>query len=76
MQENRTTLTIDPDSPYAFLAKLPPELVTPLMRSDPRYLEAALNEMESEQGSVENYVRNTLGVTDEDLATIRTRLLE
>jgi|TARA_R110000803_G_scaffold148057_6_gene213510 hypothetical protein len=46
------------------------------MRSDPRYLEAALNEMESEQGSVENYVRNTLGVTDEDLATIRTRLLE
>lgn len=64
------------DGPYAFFRKLPPELVAPLMRSDPKYLEAAFESIEADQGSVLAFIQSDLGVDDEELAAIRDRLLE
>jgi len=67
---------IDPESPYAFLAQLPPELVAPLMRSDPAYIAAVFEEIEAEHGSAIAFIQAELGVEDAELAQIRERLLE
>ncbi|WP_084399113.1 tyrosine-protein phosphatase [Henriciella aquimarina] len=66
---------LDEDSPYAFLAKLPPEMVAPLMRSDPLYIETALLDMEEEYGSVLAFLHEEVEVTDEELEAIRAQLL-
>ena len=62
--------------PYAFLRKLPRELVAPLMRSDPKYIERALDDLESEFGSLAIFLREELEVTESELATIKAALLE
>mgnify|MGYP001357737162 CR=1 FL=1 len=67
---------IPEDSPYAFLAKLPPEMVMPLMRSDPLYIETALADIEEEYGSVMAFLQEEIDVTDEELASIRAQLLD
>ena len=64
------------DSPYAFLMQLPPEVVAPLMRSDPRYIEATFDALEAEYGSVMAFIQTELEVTDAELAAIRRNLLE
>lgn len=64
------------DSPYAFLAQLPVEVMAPLMRSDPAYIEATLDMLEKDHGSVLAFIRNELNVTDEELKAIRAQLLE
>lgn len=61
---------------YAFLAKLPRELVAPLMRSAPIYIESTFRDLESEYGSVMNFIQTELKVTDAELASIRANLLE
>ena len=61
---------------YAFLSKLPLEILTPLMRSDPRYLETALAWMDEEYGSVMDFIREELDVTRAELSAIRAQLLE
>ncbi len=61
---------------YAFLASLPLELLTPLMRSDPRYIESVLSWMDEEYGSVMNFISKELEVTDAELFAIRAALLE
>lgn len=61
---------------YAFLSKLPVEILTPLMRSDPRYLETALDWMDAEYGSVMNFIGEELDVTGAELSSIRAQLLE
>ncbi|WP_162177499.1 tyrosine-protein phosphatase [Hyphomonas adhaerens] len=66
----------DDNSPYAYLRRLPPELVAPLMRSDPAYIEAVLDRIDQDYGSVEAFVREELDVSVEDLAHIRRNLLE
>ncbi len=63
-------------SPYAFLMKLPPEMVAPLMESNPIYIETTLDAMEAEHGSVVAYIQSEYEVTDEELATIRAALLD
>lgn len=63
------------DNPYAFLSQLPPELLAPLMRSDPKYIEAAFSEIEAEYGSVAAFLRDEVDVTDEKADAIRSRLL-
>lgn len=68
--------TIDEDSPYAFLAQMPPDLVKPLLRSDPRYIESALASLEEEHGSVLAYIQTELGVDDDELMSLREMLLE
>lgn len=75
MADFRDEAAADPDSPYAFLAQLPAEVVAPLMRSDPAYLEAALARLEADHGSVMSFIQDELDVTDEELARIREGLL-
>ncbi|MCG8370342.1 MAG: tyrosine-protein phosphatase [Proteobacteria bacterium] len=67
---------IEEDSPYAFLAQLPREMLAPLLRSDPRYIEHAFAKIESEHGSVLNFIQTELSVDDDELATLRANLLE
>jgi protein-tyrosine phosphatase len=67
---------ISADSPYAYLAKMPPELLAPLMRSDPRYIETTFQTLEAEYGSVMNFIETELGVTEAELQSIRSTLLE
>jgi len=67
---------ISADSPYAYLAKMPPELLAPLMRSDPRYIETTFQTLEAEYGSVMNFIETELGVTEAELQSIRSSLLE
>ena len=61
---------------YAMLAALPLDLLKPLMRSDPRYIEYALSWMDEEYGSVMNFIREELDVTGAELSAIRAALLE
>jgi len=67
---------VSTDSPYAYLAKMPPELLSPLMRSDPRYIETTFQTLETEYGSVMNFIETELGVTKAELQSIRSALLE
>ena len=66
---------VDEDSPYAFLTKLPNEIVRPLLRSDPKYIKAAIERMEKDHGSVMGYIESELGVDENEIETLRTRLL-
>lgn len=51
------------EGPYAALARLPREVVAPLLASDPAYIEAALDAMAAKHGSVELFIERELGVT-------------
>ncbi|MEO0815825.1 MAG: tyrosine-protein phosphatase [Pseudomonadota bacterium] len=64
------------NSPYAFLFELPPEKVAPLMASHPMYIEASLDQMADEHGSVLAFIQSELDVTDEELSAIRSNLLD
>lgn len=64
------------ESPYAFLMKLPPEMVAPLMESNPIYIETTLDAMTEKHGSVLAYIQAEFDVTDEELTAIRSQLLE
>jgi protein-tyrosine phosphatase len=61
---------------FAFLAKLPRETLEPLMASDPAYIRSAFASIRDKHGSVLNYVRHELGITDAQMARIRGSLLE
>ncbi|MCG8413758.1 MAG: tyrosine-protein phosphatase [Pseudomonadales bacterium] len=61
---------------FAVLSQIPRELLAPLMASYPEYIEAAFEHLESEHGSVMNFIQSELKVTDEEVAAIRNRLLE
>ncbi|MEM1196808.1 MAG: tyrosine-protein phosphatase, partial [Pseudomonadota bacterium] len=64
------------ESPYAFLMNFPPEMVAPLMESNPIYIETTLDAMEKEHGSVLAYIQKEFDVTDEELSAIRSALLK
>jgi protein-tyrosine phosphatase len=51
------------DGPYAALARLPREVVAPLLASDPAYIEAALDAIAAKHGSVEQFIERELVVT-------------
>lgn len=51
------------EGPYAALARMPREVVAPLLASDPAYIEAALDAMAASHGSVEAFIEQELGVT-------------
>ncbi len=58
------------------LAKLPEPALAALMGARPSYIEAAFNEMENQSGSVMNYIRDELQVSDADLAALKTQYLD
>lgn len=61
---------------FAPFASLPTEVLEPLLASDPAYIEAAFTAIREKYGSVENYVRKELGITDGQISKIRSTLLE
>ena len=63
------------DGPYSFLYQLPPEMVAPLMESNPIYIETTLDAMAQEHGTALDYIKAEFDVTDEELASIRGALL-
>lgn len=63
------------ESPYAFLAAMPVELLAPLMESRPLYIETVLDALDREYGSIANYLERELGVDGQDIETLRSRLL-
>lgn len=48
---------------YAFLTRLPWDVVEPLLASDPAYIEAALDEISARHGSIDAFIERELGVT-------------
>ncbi len=62
--------------PHAAMAAMPKELMMPLLGSNPAYLASAFAAMEEKHGSVMNYIREELQVSDEELAQLRVNLLE
>lgn len=64
------------DAPYANLRRLPRDLLVPLMRSDPAYLDTLFTRVEAEHGSVLAYIQSQLGVDDAALSRLRTHLLD
>lgn len=64
------------DGPYSFLYSLPPEMVAPLMESNPMYIESTFAAMEEKHGSALDYIKTEFDVTDEEITQIRAALLE
>ena len=61
---------------YAALAQLPQPAIAALMGTRPIYLETAFDEMTKQYGSVDAYIKDGLGVSEEEIAALRGRLLE
>ena len=74
--EARAEAMEDPDNPYAFLFQLPPEKIAPLLASPPMYIEATFDALDEEYGSVMSFIQSELDVTDSELTSIRSALLE
>jgi len=58
------------------LARLTPEQRNVLMAADPDYLKSTFAQIDEKYGSFDNYRRTALGVSDEDVETLRSRLLQ
>jgi protein-tyrosine phosphatase len=57
------------------IEQMPPEVRAVLMRSDPDYIIAMLDQMEKDYGSVLAFIQRELSVTDQELAELRRRYL-
>ena len=64
------------DPMYAALARLPKPALQALMGTRTSYIRAAFAKMEQESGSVENYIREQLKVSDVQVAQLRANFLE
>lgn len=58
------------------LFRTDPELLRPLFEARRAYLEAAFTTIESEYGSFDVYLREALGVDDDERAALQALLLE
>ncbi|WP_327753802.1 tyrosine-protein phosphatase (plasmid) [Sphingobium sp. SJ10-10] len=56
-------------------AEVDPAIWEPMMRADPAYLAAMFVALEVRHGTAEAFIRDELGLDDEDIMTIRDRLL-
>lgn len=61
---------------FEFFAGLPQPVVEALMAARPGYLESAFAEMARHSGSVDAYIREELGVSELQLASLRRQFLE
>lgn len=64
------------DPATAAIAKLPPEVLMVLMRTEPAYIEATLDALTAEYGSVEAFLAKELDVSAADIAALRKRYTE
>jgi protein-tyrosine phosphatase len=62
--------------PLSPLAQLPQESRIALWRSDPLYIESALDSMVREYGSIDGYLERGLGLTKPEISSVRKRLLD
>jgi protein-tyrosine phosphatase len=69
--ETRKMLAANPG-----LDRLTPAQRDVLMAADPQYLESTLHQIDEKYGSFGNYRRTALGVSDKDVALLRSRLLQ
>ena len=53
-----------------------PEKIRPLLGVEQSFIEAALDEMKKEYGSIDNYIRQGLGMSDADILKLKDNLLE
>ncbi|MFC3443497.1 tyrosine-protein phosphatase [Sphingobium rhizovicinum] len=60
----------------AKLKGVDPAIWAPIMRADPSYLAAMFETVEQRHGSAQGFLREELGLGEDELAIIRTRLLE
>ena len=59
-----------------WVARTPVEVLRPLLRSDPEYIERAFACLDARYGGAMGYIRGTLEVDDDTLNRMRERLLE
>ena len=77
----RTQAATAPSDPaaaagFSFIRAMSAEMREPLLKCDPAYLLGALRAVEARHGSVLAYVETVLGVGADDMAKLRSRLLE
>jgi protein-tyrosine phosphatase len=60
----------------SMLAKRPAEVVTAILHADPAYIAHALDSIDERHGCIEEYLRVVLGISDAQLAAMKTNLLE
>jgi protein-tyrosine phosphatase len=65
-----------PAQPQSPLAQLPEESRVALWRSDPLYIESALDSMVREYGSIDAYLERGLGLSKPEIDSVRRRLLD
>lgn len=65
-----------PNPAMSQMAQIPPEVMQVLMRTEPAYIEATLDALAAEYGSVEGYLQKELGVTPAEIADLRRRYTE
>jgi protein-tyrosine phosphatase len=58
------------------MAKLPPEVIAPLIGVDGSYLDTAFAQLRQDYGSVENYMHKELGVGPGEIARLKARMLQ
>jgi protein-tyrosine phosphatase len=73
---NVKTLPKNAPKALAALYALPPDARAAVWRADPAYIEAALDAIDREYGSTDGYLRKGLGLSDAEVASLRTRLTE
>lgn len=64
------------DELFDWVSEAPIELVRPLLRSEPGYIESALSYIDETYGSVIDYVRTVLEIGERELTRVRGILLE
>jgi protein-tyrosine phosphatase len=69
--ETRKMLAANPG-----LDRLTPAQRNVLMAADPEYIKSTLRQIDEKYGSFDNYRRTALGVSDKDVALLRSRLLQ
>jgi protein-tyrosine phosphatase len=57
------------------MAKLSPDQSKILMAADPDYLRSTLQAIDTKYGSFDNYRRDALGVSDQDVELLKAHLL-
>jgi protein-tyrosine phosphatase len=61
---------------WSFLSALPPETRAPLIASEPAYIEAMLDVLARQYGSVDGYLTSRLGLSTADLKRMRDAYLD
>lgn len=75
-QERTRKASRDGKPQWSFLSRYPAEVLEPMLRSDPDYLQVFFTTVESRHGSVLGFIEAELGVDDTRIARMRDHLLE